>query len=67
MAIRGIGVDIVHIPRIEASLAKWGDRFRRKIFTEREITAAKDRLREARFLAMRFAAKEAFTKATGMA
>jgi len=66
MPIRGIGIDIVHIPRIEAALAKWGDRFRRKIFTEREITAAKNRSREARFLAMRFAAKEAFAKATGM-
>ncbi|MEJ5301447.1 MAG: holo-ACP synthase [Thermodesulforhabdaceae bacterium] len=66
MAIRGVGVDIVHIPRIEAALRRWGDRFRRKVFTENEILAARNRPREGKFLAMRFAAKEAFAKATGM-
>lgn len=65
MAIRGIGIDIVHIPRIEVALAKWGDRFRKRIFTEREISLAKSRSKEARFLALRFAAKEAFAKALG--
>ncbi|MCX7823756.1 MAG: holo-ACP synthase [Syntrophobacterales bacterium] len=65
MAIRGIGVDIVHIPRIEMALSKWGDRFRRRIFTERELFAARSRSKEGLFLALRFAAKEAFAKAVG--
>jgi holo-[acyl-carrier protein] synthase len=65
MPIRGIGVDIVHIPRIEAALVRWGDHFRRKIFTEGELLNAGKRFREAAFLALRFAAKEAFAKAVG--
>lgn len=65
MAIRGIGVDIVHIPRIATALNRWGDRFRRRIFTENELLQASSRLRQEAFLALRFAAKEAFAKAVG--
>lgn len=65
MAVLGIGVDIVHISRIEQALSRWGDRFRRKIFTEKELLLARNRSRESRFLALRFAAKEAFAKALG--
>lgn len=65
MAVRGIGVDIVHISRIEQALSRWGDRFRRKIFTEKELLLARNRSRQGRFFALRFAAKEAFAKALG--
>jgi len=61
--ICGIGTDLVEIRRIEASLAKFGDRFIRRIYTEDEQAAARKRSDPARFYAMRFAAKEAAWKA----
>jgi len=63
--IFGIGTDIVAVPRMEALWQQYGERFAQKILTpaEREELA---RAREpARFLAKRFAAKEAFAKALG--
>ena len=57
-----IGVDIVEIGRIEKALARWGDTFRRRIFTRQEI----DRYgHKTQSLATRFAAKEAVSKALG--
>ncbi|NDA08337.1 MAG: holo-[acyl-carrier-protein] synthase [Alphaproteobacteria bacterium] len=61
--ICGIGTDLVEIKRIEASIGTYGDRFIRRIFTEDEQLAAKQRSNIARFYAMRFAAKEAAWKA----
>lgn len=64
--IYGIGTDIVSVGRIEAALARHGDRFPQRILNDAELTeflAIKDR---ARFLAKRFAAKEAFSKALGL-
>ncbi|QJQ05349.1 holo-ACP synthase [Undibacterium piscinae] len=69
--IFGIGTDIVQISRIELALARSGDRFAEKIlgvdelkiFSERN---AKNLARGTRFLATRFAAKEAFSKAIGL-
>ncbi|RJG05807.1 holo-ACP synthase [Noviherbaspirillum cavernae] len=69
--IYGIGTDIIQISRIEAALARHGDRFAEKILGPDEILKYKGRkakveARGIRFLATRFAAKEAFSKAVGL-
>jgi holo-[acyl-carrier protein] synthase len=56
------GVDIIEIPRIQAALDRHGDRFQERIFTSNEIAECRGR---ADALAVRFAAKEATTKALG--
>ena len=63
--IRGIGVDIVEIGRVEALLERFGERFVRRILNEREIQAFRQRGSNPSFLASRFAAKEAASKAMG--
>ena len=63
--IFGIGTDIVEVARIEASLAQFGDAFAEKILTENELKSYHESHIKARFLAKRFAAKEAFSKALG--
>ena len=63
--IFGIGTDIVEVSRIEDSLARFGDAFAQRILTEREWLAYSQSQTQARFLAKRFAAKEAFAKALG--
>jgi holo-[acyl-carrier protein] synthase len=64
--IRGIGVDIVKVDRIEKAVERWGDRFLKRIFTAAEIERCQKRARPAQCLALRFAAKEAFAKALGL-
>ncbi len=69
--IYGIGTDIIKISRIEAALARHGDRFALKILGPEEFDKylrrrAKVEARGVRFLATRFAAKEAFSKAIGL-
>ncbi|RLA87911.1 MAG: hypothetical protein DRG34_04995 [Deltaproteobacteria bacterium] len=64
--IRGIGVDIVKVDRIEQAVERWGDRFLKRIFTAAEIERCQQRARPAQCLALRFAAKEAFAKALGL-
>ena len=64
--IRGIGVDIVKVDRIEQAVERWGYRFLKRIFTAAEIERCKQRARPAQCLALRFAAKEAFAKALGL-
>ncbi len=63
--IFGIGTDIVEVSRIEESLARFGEAFAQRILTEREWLAFEKSATKARFLAKRFAAKEAFSKALG--
>ncbi len=63
--IHGIGTDIVAIARMEASLARFGDKFVRRILASQELQAFADCARQASFLAKRFAAKEAAVKAMG--
>ncbi len=63
--IVGIGSDLCDIGRIERTLARFGDRFRARCFTERERARAARRPGEADTLAKRFAAKEACAKALG--
>jgi holo-[acyl-carrier protein] synthase len=57
-----VGVDLIEISRIESTLAKFGDKFLRRIYTELEIAFCRGRSSE---LAARFAAKEAVMKAVG--
>jgi len=64
--IRGIGVDIVKVDRIERAVERWGYRFLKRIFTPAEIERCQQRARPAQCLALRFAAKEAFAKSLGL-
>jgi holo-[acyl-carrier protein] synthase len=63
--IYGIGTDIVEVSRIEVSLARFGEAFARRILTKQEWPGFVESQTRARFLAKRFAAKEAFSKALG--
>ena len=65
MNIIGIGMDATEIDRIEAAVARFGDRFLHRLFTEGEIAYATRRRNPAPHLAGRFAAKEAAMKALG--
>lgn len=65
--IRGIGIDLVEIERLQHALERHGDRFARRILAEQEwseFSELKPTL-QARFLAKRFSVKEAFSKALG--
>ena len=69
--IYGIGTDICDVRRIRASLDRHGERFARKILSEGELAAWQARSarwpeRGLRYLATRFSAKEAFSKAIGL-
>ena len=64
--ILGIGSDLCNIERIEATLARHGDRFKERVFTETEQKKAESRARAiAATYAKRWAAKEACSKALG--
>lgn len=69
--IYGVGTDICDIRRIRASLDRHGDRFAHKILCDGELTIWRSRSarwpeRGVRYLATRFSAKEAFSKAIGL-
>ncbi len=69
--IYGIGTDICDVRRIRASLERHGDRFADKILSKDEFATWKTRSarwpeRGVRYLATRFSAKEAFSKAIGL-
>lgn len=57
-----VGVDVIEIERVEAALAKFGERFLRRVYTAEEAAFCRGRVHE---LAARFAAKEAVMKALG--
>jgi holo-[acyl-carrier protein] synthase len=63
--ILGVGTDLCNIDRIAGVLARHGDRFRDRVFTETELRRAGARPHEAATLAKRWAAKEACSKALG--
>ena len=63
--ILGIGTDLCEIKRIEQALERWGERFARRVLVESEIAVFRRRKKSAAYLAKRFAAKEAFSKALG--
>jgi len=69
--IYGIGTDILMISRVESALGRHGDRFAERILGPEELARyhrrkSKVEARGIRFLATRFAAKEAFSKAIGL-
>lgn len=63
--IRGIGTDIVDIERIQAVLERQGERFVQRILTPAERAEYQRRGEPVKFLANRFAGKEAVAKALG--
>ncbi len=65
MAVRGIGVDIVRIGRMRDVIARWDERFLRRVFTPGEIAYCQSRRDPVQHFAARFAAKEAGLKALG--
>jgi len=65
MNIVGVGIDIVEVARIRASLERHGERFYQRICTASEAEYCRRMRDPAPFLAARFAAKEAVSKALG--
>lgn len=63
--IYGVGTDVVEISRIENALTRFGERFAKRILCDPELARFKNHRLPAAYLAKRFAAKEAFTKALG--
>jgi holo-[acyl-carrier protein] synthase len=63
--IFGIGTDVVQLARVEEIYAKHGEHFVRRLLMPQEEAAFRSYKRPVRFLAMRFAAKEAIVKALG--
>jgi len=63
--ILGVGIDIIEVARVRASYEKFGDRFARRILLPAEIEYCLMHKDSGPFLAVRFAAKEAISKAFG--
>jgi len=63
--IVGTGVDLAEVPRIRASIERYGDRFVHRIFTPAEIAYVESKANRFERYAARFAAKEAGMKAIG--
>jgi len=63
--ILGIGSDLIDIRRVEQSIARFGERFLSRIFTDLERAKSEKRANRAASYAKRFAAKEACSKALG--
>ncbi|HKQ58705.1 MAG TPA: holo-ACP synthase [Candidatus Eisenbacteria bacterium] len=65
MAVKGIGVDVVKVERIVESLARFGERMEKRLFTDGELEYCRRHKDPLPHLAARFAAKEAAFKAIG--
>lgn len=63
MAILGLGTDIVEIARIDAVIERSGERLARRVLTDAEWAHYQQHQQPVRFLAKRFAVKEAAAKA----
>src|SRR5215467_2770937 len=63
--ILGVGIDIIEVARIAASYERFGERFLKRIFHPNEISYCLSHKSPAPFIAARFAAKEAISKAFG--
>ncbi|MGE0407577.1 MAG: holo-ACP synthase [Candidatus Korobacteraceae bacterium] len=63
--IVGTGIDLVEVPRVAATLARFPQRFLKRVFTEGEIRYCDSKQNRAERYAARFAAKEAALKAIG--
>ena len=69
--IVGVGTDVCDVRRIRATLARRGERFAERVLGERELAVfrarrARAEVRSVAYLATRFSAKEAFSKAIGL-
>lgn len=63
--IYGIGTDVLQVARVEETWQRFGDHFAQRLLLDEELRLFAKAKRPARFLAMRFAAKEAVVKALG--
>ena len=63
--IVGTGIDVCDVHRIADSIARFGDHFLRRVFTEKEIRYCQSKKNSAERFAARFSAKEAAMKALG--
>jgi holo-[acyl-carrier protein] synthase len=63
--ILGIGTDLCEVARIEAALGRWGARFAERVLVASELARFAGHAKPAAYLAKRFAAKEALSKALG--
>jgi holo-[acyl-carrier protein] synthase len=63
--IYGVGTDLIEIGRIDKALKRFGERFAKRILCEPELRRFRAHKQPVAYLAKRFAAKEAFTKALG--
>jgi holo-[acyl-carrier protein] synthase len=63
--IYGVGTDLIEIKRVERVLARFGERFAQRILCEPELKRFRAHKQPVAYLAKRFAAKEAFSKAMG--
>lgn len=64
--IYGIGTDIVNVARMRNNVARFGERFAQRLLTDAELPEYRASHQPERFLAKRFAAKEAVVKALGL-
>ncbi len=63
--VEGVGIDIIEVSRIRKSIEEYGDLFTDKVFTTAEKKYCLEKSFPYQHFAARFAAKEAFSKATG--
>jgi len=63
--IFGTGIDIIEVDRIKNSIQKYSDRFKKKIFTQKEIDYCHSQADPAKHFAARFTVKEAVSKCFG--
>jgi holo-[acyl-carrier protein] synthase len=63
--IYGVGTDLIEIRRVDSVLRRFGERFAKRILCEPELKRFRAHRQPVAYLAKRFAAKEAFTKALG--
>lgn len=63
--IKGVGIDIIEIERIERSIRRYGRRLLERLFTQQEIAYCSQHSMQSRHFAGRFAAKESIAKALG--
>ncbi|MSQ64325.1 MAG: holo-ACP synthase [Betaproteobacteria bacterium] len=63
--IYGVGTDLIEIQRIDKALKRFGERFAQRILCEPELRRFRVHRQPVAYLAKRFAAKEAFSKALG--
>jgi len=64
--IKGVGIDIASISRMEAGIRRYGERFVQRIFTEAEQAYCRNKANQFQHYAARFDGKEAFLKAAGV-